>query len=449
MPRNHDRIAPRTYASLPAALWHDRHGGVLVFVGMMLPVMLLLVGSAINLGLMMNYDTKLQTATDAAALSVAKELQLANETTDEARAVGLAKALIAERLGVKPDNLAVEAKLDEREGTVEIAVQQRVSGFILGSMLTPPDTLSSSAAARVVGKVPVCVVGLDDAGAGAIWLARNARMTGNNCAVYSNSSNPGGLKSMDNAVLHSALTCSAGGFEGSRGNYDPTPLSDCPVFEDPLADRPAPAVAACDPGKPGSGPSQGKSGSKGNSAQVGGLMLDSGDYTLDPGTYCGGIHILGTARVKLNPGTYVIKDGPLEVADQGALDGEHTSFYLTGFGAVFKFSADTTVSLGASADGTLAGLLFFEDRANPLGQQHEIFSNNTHNLLGTIYLPRGTLYIGADAPIADESAYTAIVAHRLQLEAGPNLVLNTDYAKTDVPVPDAIYGSGSRILLTR
>jgi hypothetical protein len=62
-------------------------------------------------------------------------------------------------------------------------------------------------------------------------------------------------------------------------------------------------------------------------------------------------------------------------------------------------------------------------------------ANDARKLLGTIYLPNGVLYIDANKPIADQSAYTIVVARRVELYSGPNLVLNTDYGGTDVPIP--------------
>ncbi len=69
-------------------------------------------------------------------------------------------------------------------------------------------------------------------------------------------------------------------------------------------------------------------------------------------------------------------------------------------------------------------------------------SDNARVLVGTLYFPQSHLYIDADAPIADQSAYTAIIARRLELYAGPHLVLNTDYDLTAVPVPDGVKDTG-------
>ena len=67
-------------------------------------------------------------------------------------------------------------------------------------------------------------------------------------------------------------------------------------------------------------------------------------------------------------------------------------------------------------------------------------------LLGTFYLSQGKLVIDADKPIADRSAYTIIVARQVQLFSGPNLVLNTDYGSTDIPVPAGVGPSGAALV---
>ena len=102
------------------------------------------------------------------------------------------------------------------------------------------------------------------------------------------------------------------------------------------------------------------------------------------------------------------------------------------------FDSGSTIDLTAPKDGLLAGILFFEDRkALPL-RIHRIGSNNARNLVGTIYLPLGILFVDANAPVADNSAYTALVVRSLQLSKGPNLVLNSDYKSTSIPVPDGL-----------
>ena len=95
----------------------------------------------------------------------------------------------------------------------------------------------------------------------------------------------------------------------------------------------------------------------------------------------------------------------------------------------------------------MAGLLFFEDRASKLGRKHQIKSPNVEELTGTLYLSRGDLVVDPNDTVAAGSAYTAIITRNLQLKEGPELVLNSDYGATDVPVPEGIR-TNAQIVLT-
>jgi hypothetical protein len=89
----------------------------------------------------------------------------------------------------------------------------------------------------------------------------------------------------------------------------------------------------------------------------------------------------------------------------------------------------------------------FEDWNAKKGNVHVINSNDARVLLGTIHLPVGTLRVAANAPVADKSAHTAIIAEMLDLDAGPDLVLRSDYDSTDVPVPEGLIGG--RVVLAK
>ena len=153
------------------------------------------------------------------------------------------------------------------------------------------------------------------------------------------------------------------------------------------------------------------------------------------------------------PGIYVIKGGDLSVGKGGKLRGVNVGLYLTGAKASAIFAADSTIDLTAPKDGPMAGLLIWQN-ANSGGKKKrkraprvEILSNNARNLLGTIYLPRSALRVGAKAPVADRSAYTVLIVKSLQLFDGPDLHLNTNYGDTDVPVPNGVGPTGRNIHL--
>jgi hypothetical protein len=53
------------------------------------------------------------------------------------------------------------------------------------------------------------------------------------------------------------------------------------------------------------------------------------------------------------------------------------------------------------------------------------------------------LQINSQHPIADQSDYTVIIARKFEMKDGPELVLNTDYEHSPIPVPDGV-GNKSR-----
>jgi hypothetical protein len=101
----------------------------------------------------------------------------------------------------------------------------------------------------------------------------------------------------------------------------------------------------------------------------------------------------------------------------------------------------------------MAGIVIWEgingaafDQQNNIagGNYHQINTARAKRLTGTIYLPGGRLLLDAPVRVAEESDYTVLVVNRLDLQAGPNLVLNSNYSKSRVPVPVGLGPIGAR-----
>jgi hypothetical protein len=68
----------------------------------------------------------------------------------------------------------------------------------------------------------------------------------------------------------------------------------------------------------------------------------------------------------------------------------------------------------------------------------QISSKNVKELLGTIYVPNAELVISAAGSVAEESAWSVIVARAITLKNNPKLVINTSYLSSGVPVPEGV-----------
>jgi len=410
-------------------------GGLAVGFTVSLPVVLAAVGMASDYITMTKVRADLQAAADAAAMAGAREILLARSNAAQVKSAAMSYAaysLVGDGAATKEQlaaaNLQVGADVIDDFSAVKVDIAEAWAPFFAHLIKEDITPIRVNATARFVGSNNICVLGLSDKGS-PVFVDRYGQLTGNGCGVFSNSRGTAALKVETGAKLETSITCSVGGNSVSASAVvDPSPLSDCPVVPDPLADRPAPAVSSCDHNS---------------------MFLTNQTMTLDPGVYCAGLTIDGTSVVTLNPGVYVIKDGQLLVGGTAYLHGEGVSFFITGTTpGKIKFNTNTKIELSAPVSGTMAGILVFEDRTLGTPLKHQISSNNARKLIGTIYLPVGDLIVDASNPVADQSAYTAIIARHLELNAGPNLVLNSDYEATEVPVPEGIKGT-SQVVLTQ
>ncbi|HVZ99467.1 MAG TPA: pilus assembly protein TadG-related protein [Caulobacterales bacterium] len=408
-------LTPRSFL----AFWRTRSGNLAIITAAAAPV---LIGCcALTLDFLSAWSSKenLQSAADGAALAAAAELPLRSTTRSTVAAI--VDDYVRTNLDPHVQISAISSDILDGRAGVHVAITAHVAS-IFGEMFHADGYAPHvEAVARLAGGAPLCALALEERQPNAILAQRSARISAPNCAVMSNSSHQSGVVARDGAKIRATMICSAGGAVGGDSNYDPRPVTDCPVLRDPLAGREEPASGGC--------------------THLVALSV-IGSRNLTPGVYCGGLTILPGASVTLSPGIYVMKNGPLQVSNNASLIGEHVGFYFVGDLSTMNLATGSTVNITAPRDGPMAGFLFFANRVlltGDLNLRHfRISSNNARNLLGTIYLRDGILDVDADRPIADRSAYTVIVARRIQVTAGPDLVLNTDYEGTDVPVPDGV-----------
>ncbi len=447
-------------------LLKNTRGNVAVMTALILPLLLGFASAGVDFQRLNHNRNSLQELADTLALRGAREFLLANASASQIESV--LKAAMGNGLADQfdLDQVSFNVVVNMEETSVAVSLKHPAPNMLLFShlpSLNSPIGVDSTAAAY--GGMKVCVVAIEDSADGAIEAKWSAQLSADECTIISNSSSPSGIDVSGSAKLSAGKICSAGGKRGDASNYDPLPTTDCPVYEDPLSERTPPTVGMCDETDLELGDKSfavAMAALSDSFAEYAAARYDDDDdddddsytpkqnyttYDLEPGVFCGGISIASNADVQLAPGVYVIKDGPLNVSMGAHLTGEDVSFYLEGDDAVFNFGPDSKISLEASKNGPLAGILFFEDRNAPIGRKHRIMSDDARVLLGTFYLPRGVLHVSSLLPIADQSAYTVIVSRGLELTGSPTLVLNSDYASSDVPVPAGVgpVGGGVRL----
>lgn len=401
----------------------DTRGSIALKFAFVGPAIFLLGVGAIDLLAVSTAQGRLQSIADAGALAGAPSLALA---TDGAAARERAAAFVVGEMSQWSD-------APEYEGTYEIVEQagQRAIRVLLrghrpsffANMLPPGGwRFVGDATATSVGLVPLCVLTTGDKVAKILNVKDSSRLAAPACMVHSN---------RDIDVEGGSITAAAvQAVTSARGSINPSPGAGAAVIADPFAgldlDR-----------RPGLG------------CAVGGLVqtlkLTVGSRRIAPGMHCGGIEISGSARVVLEPGEHWFLAGPLTVKENARLEGEDVVLFFDKT-SKFEFIDSALVRLSGRRTGEYTGIVMGATRDNT--QDFIISSDNVESLLGVIYVPNALLLVEGRADVARESAWTVIVAQRLQLKGSPSLFINANYSASNVPVPAGVgpRTGGSRLL---
>ena len=449
----------------------DRQGNVALMFAILAPLLFGIMGGSVDYARLLYRRSELQAAVDAGVLAGGNMLKLAGIDSDSVKGATEQSVRNASKSS-SPQSLNVRVDILSGNSGVFARAEEEVPLTFGGLFGIRSSRVAAEAQANVVGRMRLCMLTLDGGAPGAFHLKYDAKVTATNCTLYSNSTHGQGMLGELNAQAYGETICTAGGFSSARATFVPNPQTGCPVIGDPLRGR----VAIKDNGECKYLPypyGRYASGQVRTRNTIGG----SNEVTLEPGVYCNGLLVHDHATVKLKPGIYIFRNGPLTVIGHATFGGENVGLYFNGSKGGVLFDVNTTISLAAPTSGPMAGILMSEDPqlsgavdpAAALGSQssgpvsltppplgasqpmrtYRIISNNARTMLGTIYLPAGRLVIDAERAVADQSAYTVVVAQQVNLYKGPNLVLNAHYDKTSVPVPPGVGPRGGKIVLTK
>ena len=313
-------------------------GNFAVTAAMLAPVLLGLLGGAVDLLIFQHHRSELQATADTAVLAAATEAGMKGWSAESAKQV--AASVIDSNLTNKFSNVmfAYDVHVDEPHRTVELELTQDHYGyFFLGYFMGSPQ-IGVRAVAKATGQTTICLVVQSPNKPEAIELSGSARIHASGCSAYSNSSSSKGMKVEDGSRLKTQLTCTAGGYQGKPGSFSPLPLTDCPTLADPLAMR-----AKLLNELVGDGACQFKK-----------IELKAVNKSLTPGTYCNGLEITDGSKVQFLPGIYIVKNGRMKVDGSSTVQGSGIGFVFVGEKAKLEFKNDfdhLPVSAGERSHG--------------------------------------------------------------------------------------------------
>lgn len=325
--------------------------------------------------------TSVQAGLDAGVLA---GTALSYSATDDERIAAAEAAFYANSKGglFLPDEASADFEADSTKPVFSVA-KAEVSGVAVTSVenglasilgIGKMNVKVSAMAAKRMSD-PVCMLALNDSNPSSIFAYGNAEIKAEDCAIQANSSSGEGLNIQG---MKSSVSAEMIGVTGSYGgtNYTPKPMTDIAPVPDPYADLPVPEAGACT-----------DTSSK----------LNNVVSTLDPGTYCGGLEIKSGAIVKLNPGLYIMQDGPFKVNSGAQVRGDEVMIALTGSNSVLSLQSDSFVKVSSPMTGTYRNIQFMSDRDLSESKFEEewstILSGARLEYDGVMYLPEQNFWI--------------------------------------------------------
>jgi hypothetical protein len=263
---------------------------------------------------------------------------------------------------------------------------------------------SRTVAMKTPGDGKGCVLALNRSASGSITAQGSTTVNLNGCSMYDNSRSSTALTVGGSAQV-SAL--SVGVVGGMSGNASITTTAGIQTgvspIPDPYANLQVPSFSGCDESN--------------YSAKK--------QETMNPGVYCGGMQFNANADVTFNSGVYIIDGGNFTVNGGAKLRGTGVTIILTssnGNWPTATINGGADIDLRPASTGTFAGVLFFGDRAIPVGTTYKFNGGATQYLGGAIYFPTGDVEFSGGAGTSTNC--TQLIGDTITFTGNSGLAIN-------------------------
>lgn len=282
-------------------------------------------------------------------------------------------------------------------GTIDFVMKSPFLGVFGQKFMT----IHVASAARKALGTPVCVLGLDPSEEATMDFNGRASLDVEHCATQANSTSGSGLNQVGHPSMKAKEIGVTGGFNGS--SYSPMPVSGTTPLPDPYSSLPDPLPGTCH--------------------SMSGTKLQQATVTLTPGTYCGGLDVKASSVVRLEPGIYIFKDGPLSINSQASVSGTEVMLAFLGKSSTLYMDGGATLNVTSPTTGTYANIQFFGDRkvyespggngANGNNLWFTVIGDSTLTFDGALYVPTFHAWFAGGSIIEGKSPSYIAVAKKL------------------------------------
>jgi Putative Flp pilus-assembly TadE/G-like len=400
-------------------LRREEGGATAITTAIVLTVLIGFVGLGTEVGMWYAERRSMQNASDAAAMGAAFEIYKNGKQAEGVETSGQADAARngfthgSENVTVAVNHPPTAGEYAGEDTAVETVVT-KTRATLLGSFFMGTEATIKVRSVATVKVVNVyCILALAEHEEKALFFAGTAEVLLNQCGINVNSDDADGAMTAQGAsVVGASYADIVGGLTQSNNSelQIDNITTGADAVDDPYASLDVPENNGCDY----------------NNIVVG----KNQNVTLNPGRYCGGLSIQGTAH--MNAGNYVIAGGMFSV--QGTLTTDTANgvtIFLTehnGTYAQVDINAQASVNITAAMDGAYRGIALFQDRNAPVvnsGAPNKFNGGSDMAIVGALYFPKQLLQFNGGN--TTQGTCTRIVAYMIDFTGTSGLNTNCGY----------------------
>ena len=394
-------ILPEILARVASILRQDA-GATAVTFAALIPILAVIVAGAIELGQLNADRSATQDAADAAALMGARQLSVS-----PAGVAARAEAYATNQLSQVAGHATISAAATVGVDSVTVSITTQRASFF-GNLIPPGGfTTHVQATATSMAAVPLCVLAIAPSGADQLQLQGSSQISAPGCAVDSNQN----VTVAGGAALAAEMTMAGA---TASGAISPAALTGAANVPDPFASLNIAAPTACLPGA--------------------GTTTISANTVLPAGVHCGAYQVVGNYTLTLASGEHYF-EGDVTLKGGSNIAGSDV-VVIFGPNTSLDFRGASNISLTGRQTGPLAGFVIAVDRG--ASGVFQIQTDPFTNITGAVYAPSVLLDLDGTHQAAQGSQWTVITARSVELTGSPDIVINSNYAGSSVPVPTGV-----------
>lgn len=213
--------------------FRKENGNTALIFALSSPLLLGVVATGVDFCTVVWKRTELQSASDGAAISAAKQMSVASSTDSIVSAT--AKNYLANQLTGDDATATNTVAIDHAKASVKVVLTEYWHPFFAQYLNADVTPVMTSSTAVLRGNSKLCILALNPSENQTYRMMNSAKVNAPDCGIYSNSTDKKGMDLQNVSSITAKVICSAGGISASKAQTSVTPQTDCPPIPDPLA----------------------------------------------------------------------------------------------------------------------------------------------------------------------------------------------------------------------